>query len=296
MTLIPISLSNYPNIDSGFPFHLSINKINHYFPPHRHDFLEFSLVLEGEGREVINGATHALLPGTFTFVSPYQIHEIHAHNAKPLTLYNCNFDLDLIMDANKKDSGLTSLLYNGMGTEERPSFIQLNQTQFATMKDILDSIYQEYQSEEEWRSLLIKAKVIEILILFDRFRQSRSQKTAVESIKNSGMIWPIVHYIHTHHDENITLGHLAKLFNLSVPYLSEQFKKFVGLNFVSFLHEVRIRHACSLLLSTDLSIADVSVEVGYQSFKTFSRVFRQKKGMTPTTFRKKKASLEHYSL
>ncbi|GGE30301.1 hypothetical protein GCM10011391_06100 [Pullulanibacillus camelliae] len=295
MTLIPRYLSDYPNVHSAFPFHLSINHVDNYFPAHRHDFLEFSLVLEGEGSETINGKTHPLSPGTFTFVSPYQIHDIHTYTDHPLILYNCNFDLELIMDSGQKDHGLTRLLYNGMDAEERPSFIQLDQDQFPPFKAILDNIYQEYQSKAPWRNLLIKAKVIELLIHFDRLRQEENSLSKVTTKQANGMIWPIVHYIHSHFNEDITLSRLSDLFKVSVPYLSEQFKRQVGLNFINFLHEVRIRHACSLLLSTDMPVTDIAAEVGYQSFNTFSRVFRQRKRLTPTAYRRAAPLEEPYT-
>jgi len=290
MTLIPRYLSDYPNVHSTFPFHLSINHVDHYFPFHRHDFLEFSLVLEGNGTETINGKTHSLHPGTFTFVSPYQIHDIRAYKGQPLTLYNCNFDLELIIDPSQKDLGLTHLLYNGMDAENRPSFIQLEQDVFLSFKRILDSIYQEYQSEKNWKNILIKVRIIELLIYFDRLRQEQNTLAEIPIKQANGMIWPIVHYIHSHFDEEITLSRLSDQFKVSMSYLSEQFKQQVGLNFINFLHEIRIRHACSLLLSTDMSVTDIAAEVGYQSFNTFSRVFRQKKAITPSSFRRTHAT------
>jgi mannose-6-phosphate isomerase-like protein (cupin superfamily) len=66
-------LKEYPNMHSSFPFHISLNHLEHGFPAHRHDFLEFSYVVEGMGTETVNGVAHRMEPGTFTFVLPYQI-------------------------------------------------------------------------------------------------------------------------------------------------------------------------------------------------------------------------------
>jgi AraC-like DNA-binding protein len=52
------------------------------------------------------------------------------------------------------------------------------------------------------------------------------------------------------------------------------------------LHDVRIRHACVLLHSTEMSIAEVAFEAGYGSYSTFIRVFQEQKGMSPTAYRK----------
>jgi AraC-like DNA-binding protein len=67
------------------------------------------------------------------------------------------------------------------------------------------------------------------------------------------------------------------------------FKKRIGQNFVDYLHHVRIRHACVLLKSTKMTVSEIAIEVGYGSFSTFSRVFREMKKVTPTDFRKAEA-------
>jgi len=73
MTYIPDYLKTYPNMNTSSPLHISLNRLYHGFRPHRHDFLEFSYVIDGRGSESINDAKHQMLPGTFTFVLPYQV-------------------------------------------------------------------------------------------------------------------------------------------------------------------------------------------------------------------------------
>ncbi len=76
MTYFPDYLKTYPNMDSSFPFHFSRNTLDRGFRAHRHDYLEFSYVVNGRGAETINDVKHTMTPGTFTFVLPYQVHEI----------------------------------------------------------------------------------------------------------------------------------------------------------------------------------------------------------------------------
>ncbi|MNY78797.1 TCP pilus virulence regulatory protein [compost metagenome] len=62
----------------------------------------------------------------------------------------------------------------------------------------------------------------------------------------------------------------------------------MGIHFVDFLHELRIRHACSLLLSSELPIAQVGYESGFSSYPTFARTFQRIKGMTPRQYRQQR--------
>jgi YesN/AraC family two-component response regulator len=104
--------------------------------------------------------------------------------------------------------------------------------------------------------------------------------------KQRGSVWKVIQYIHTHYREDLTLSGLAERFGFSVPYLSELFKRAVGLNFVTFVHEVRLRQACGLLISTEMSVLDIALESGYGSYNTFARIFKESKGMTPASYRK----------
>ncbi|OAS83223.1 MULTISPECIES: AraC family transcriptional regulator [Metabacillus] len=281
MTIFPMYLSSYPNMDTTFPFHLSINEIESTFPSHRHDYLEFSLVIGGNGFEIINGRKHKMEPGTFTFILPYQIHEIVAEKETPLLLVNCIFDLGLIHDL-----GLHSLLTDSGELELKP-YLKLNEEHFFKMKQHLYEMLDEYRSNKSYKEVVLKAKMAEVLVLFERNRQVNHSSAFIKKrATKKGIIWDIIQYIHLHYDENITLSNIAKQFHVSIPYLSELFKEHVGLNFVHFIHEVRIRHACSLLTSTTIPVTEIALEVGYRSFQTFSRVFREQKKLTPTAYRK----------
>jgi AraC-like DNA-binding protein len=268
-------------MDTTFPFHLSINEIKSTFPSHRHDYLEFSLVIGGHGFEIINGRKHKMEPGTFTFILPYQIHEIVAEKETPLLLVNCIFDLALIHDL-----GLHSLLTDSGEFELKP-YLKLNEEHFFNMKQHLYEMLDEYRSNKSYKEVVLKAKMAEVLVLFERIRRVNHSSVFIKKqATKKGIIWDIIQYIHLHYDEEITLSKLAKQFHVSIPYLSELFKEHVGLNFVHFIHEVRIRHACSLLTSTTIPVTEIALEVGYRSFQTFSRVFREQKKVTPTAYRK----------
>jgi AraC-like DNA-binding protein len=52
------------------------------------------------------------------------------------------------------------------------------------------------------------------------------------------------------------------------------------------LHELRIRHSCALLQSTDMSISEIAYEVGYGSYNAFIRVFKEIRGVSPSEYRK----------
>lgn len=291
MAVIPRYVTHYPNMDSSFPFHIKIHRLENGFESHRHDFMEFSYVIEGYGSEIINGVEHRMMPGTFTLVMPYQYHEIISEPSQPLILYNCNFGLHLYAQG-EQIPGIDWL----QAEESLPPFAQIEESEHAYFVSALEEMRREYMGENLWKHALLKAKLTEVLVRFDRFRRSAESPGAVggtlcekDKVQPKGSIWQVLHYIHTHYQDDLTLSGIADSFGFSVPYLSELFKKAVGQNFLAFVHEVRIRQACALLVSTEMNVSDIALETGYGSYNTFSRIFRETKGMTPAAYRKLKA-------
>ena len=80
--------------------------------------------------------------------------------------------------------------------------------------------------------------------------------------------------------------HLAEEFHLSSQYISQLFKSEVGVNFLAYLTNIRMEKAKKLLLSTSLSIADVSEQSGYGDYRVFTKVFKKSEGITPSQYRR----------
>jgi AraC family transcriptional regulator len=92
-------------------------------------------------------------------------------------------------------------------------------------------------------------------------------------------------YVDAHLGENITLADLARNSNLSVYYFATLFKKSTGLSPHRYILHRRVSRAQQLLQNTDLSVLDVSLDLGFQHQNNFARAFRRVTGMTPTGFR-----------
>lgn len=288
MTYYPDYLKTYPNMNTSSPLHISLNRLYHGFRPHRHDFLEFSYVVDGRGSESINDMRHQMLPGTFTFVLPYQVHELFTEPGSTLVLYNCMFSMDLLMEPGQEEGLLDLIDRNTM-----PSFAQLDGQDNERMRCLIEDMFNEYKGQEPWRRSMLQVKLKEILIGFDRYRRKTAPTLTVANpaSKTNASVWPIIHYIHSHYQDDLALSDLAVRFSLSVSRISEVIKQTTGQTFVHFLHDLRLRHACSLLVSTDMSVAEIALEVGYGSYKTFSRIFRESKGVVPKDFRKMKLGI-----
>lgn len=92
-------------------------------------------------------------------------------------------------------------------------------------------------------------------------------------------------YIENNLSKDITLETAAEKLNVSSFYLSKLFKKEKGENFISYLTNLRLNKAKELLHNKSLIIKEITAAVGYNDQNYFSKLFKNKFGMTPTEYR-----------
>ena len=102
---------------------------------------------------------------------------------------------------------------------------------------------------------------------------------------DSEVIAASMNYINSHYQENLTLDMVSDFAGFSRYYFSRSFKKQTGYSFKDYLCQKRLQVAMDLLIRTNRSMREVAIESGFGSVATFNRVFREKKGCTPTQYR-----------
>ena len=87
------------------------------------------------------------------------------------------------------------------------------------------------------------------------------------------------------HYRTLTLPDLASLMNLSVRQTQRLLQRHFGKTFSQKLSEARMAAASQFLITTDLSITEISERVGFNTMRTFNRAFSKQMGMTPREYR-----------
>jgi len=89
-----------------------------------------------------------------------------------------------------------------------------------------------------------------------------------------------------HTNPNLSLSKLSSHIGVARNYISQTLSITLGTNFFDYVNGFRIEHAKRLLLETDDTIQDISVDAGFNSRSAFYKAFRRHVGCTPTVFRK----------
>lgn len=105
----------------------------------------------------------------------------------------------------------------------------------------------------------------------------------------SARVQKIHEYVFSHFKDDIDHGELARLVGLSRSALSHFFRRTTGRTLTDFINEVRIGHACQLLINTKLNVSEIAFACGFESLSHFNNIFRRSKTLNPTQFRAQRA-------
>lgn len=265
---------------------VTTHTLQKHYALHHHDVLELALVVNGTGTEFINGSPHKLLPGTVTFLRPHDMHEIFCDDAG-VEVICCMFDISLLFGSTMEADFGTIILGTNDGST---SYVDLEPQPYAEMRSCLEKMRLEYLDDKLAKNSYIRSKLIEALIIYFRAHQKSNNLPAPSSnYRTKKLIWNVIQFVNTHYMDDLSLETLSSQFDASVSAISLSFKEVMGTNFLHYLHSLRIRRATGLLLNTSMSVLDISVETGFQSFRTFSRVFVKFEGLSPREYRLKNA-------
>ena len=129
---------------------------------------------------------------------------------------------------------------------------------------------------EEFGSCIDRLRVS----LFERERPQEPEQAEGKTILQ------LTRFLQEHLADEISLNVLAGEFHLSAQYISQLFKSEIGVNFLSYLTNIRMTRAKKLLASTDLPISEVSQQSGYADYRVFTKAFKKSEGVTPSQYRK----------
>jgi AraC-like DNA-binding protein len=99
------------------------------------------------------------------------------------------------------------------------------------------------------------------------------------------VIAPALSLIHSAPEEKWTVAELAARGNVSVSLLDERFREILGMPPIRYLTSWRMHVAQDLLTGTDLMVASIARQVGYESEEAFSRAFKRKFDVPPSVWR-----------
>lgn len=135
-----------------------------------------------------------------------------------------------------------------------------------------------YQEEQQFSHILDSLR--------NALRYTASLASGKQEESESFLAQSISLYLQENYtDPSLSMASLSELFDMSESTMSRFFKAHMGVTFSTYLENMRLNEAETLLTSTDLSVKDISAMIGYTTPTTFYKAFRRKWGVSPSTHR-----------
>lgn len=136
-------------------------------------------------------------------------------------------------------------------------------------------------------SHFIKTFISKIGVSPTEFREVYQKDEQILRTKESYATFKVLDYIHNNYtNENISVVGVAKEFEISTTELNRITLYQVERDFDEYVEWLRINKAKELLTTTNKTITDIAIEVGFNAIRTFQRSFNRLTAVTASEFRK----------
>ena len=233
------------------------------FAAHLHNHIELCYMIDGCTDLYIEDKCYRIEKDSFFIIFPNQIHRYensHNINAKMLI-----FIRDLIPE------------YNSVFSEKLP-VSPVADKNISGAAELIMLLCREYRTLD---ITAVKGFITALTgLLFRSMEFHAVDKYSISTLKN------VLIYCDAHYTEPITIGSVANELHISRSHISHIFKSKLNTTFGDHITAKRIKHACRLLKNTTATVTETAFASGFDSVRTFNRVFVQQTGTTPKEYRK----------
>ena len=147
----------------------------------------------------------------------------------------------------------------------------------------------KYLRKADKLTKVTELRELNLQLLDDFVRHVHQAKTQSDRSRH---IQECCEYIATHLTDDLSIQRIAKEIGYAEYYLTRKFQKEMGVRLTDYIKDARLDYAKVCLLSTELSVEEISDLLQFSSRNYFTRVFREKTGKTPTEFRAQQSPKE----
>ncbi len=243
---------------------------------HSHDFLEISILLEGQAHYLIDDKWRDIQAGQILVFNPGVN---HAERQLPDTF------------SHQLHIGIKNIALHGLARNYLPNKtaqLAIGEYQYK----VIDKAWQlvtELDHQESDFHLLSKGIIIEMIVYILRGLEQQ-QATSVKPFisktekKQTQLVTNVIYYLENHYTEDISLDQLARDNYVSTAYLSKTFKDATNMSPINYLIQLRLKNAHEILADENptTTVKQVASAVGYDDVYHFSKLFKKYYGISPS--------------
>lgn len=250
---------------------------------HIHDFYTVLFLKDGKGTIKVNDVPYPILPKTICLIAPHQKHSFAGiENAEGSVLFFCQ-------DYYVEEFSYIRLLNVFSCTSQIPGefcnpCISLSEKEFSNILNLTGSIDNEYCNYSPSNSsVTIIRSLLNILLL--RLSDIYEEKSNRSNAGTTILIHELSHLIDSSYIREHHIGFYTTAFNISEKQLNDLCNRYFNCGLKKILIDRLMQEARKLLVSTELSVSEISYKLNYDDNSYFNKVFKKETGITPKRFR-----------
>ena len=254
----------------GIRFH----HIYHDYPTyHQHDFWEFFACLGGSYLHVVDGQKYVVNKFDACLLRPGV-----SHSMQDMVQGTSHFTIMISADLMKRTCDSIDPTYHDLLSSQPLLNLNLSNQRISRFLTYLDAL--RCDDEEETKRSVVSFLVLNILEV------SFLQRFATKSIDKPRWLVDLIAELQKPANIGWTVQDVVKYSDFSHSHLSRLFKKEMGCSLIDYMNRNKMNYARSLLLYSDLSLIEITEELGYSSLSYFNNIFKRYYHCPPGKYRK----------
>ncbi len=265
---------------------LQIDEGLHFYDKlHQHEEIQLSLIVRGQGKLIVADSIHQFKEGDIFVIGRncphlFQDNGLAKGSCKMISLFFTRLTFGEAFFNNPELEEIAHFFPNA-----EPGFQLLNK------KTKVSQIIYKISETDKFNRFLLFLKLLKKLCQAKTKVLTKFVYPKTISFNEGQRMRTIFDYVIHNFQSEITLDTISSIAHLTPNAFCRFFKQRTNKTFFQFLIELRIEHACQLLLNDrDLSIIEISDASGFNSISNFNRKFKALKGTTPSEYQQLKKS------
>lgn len=256
------------------------------FPPHSHDYVEIIYMCQGSQRHFINeDSVVDLKQGELLLLNLNASHATEAAGADDIAI---NFVVlpqffHTVFEMIGSDNKISEFLFSSLsGNGHEISYMHFDVADSLPVQNLIEnliySVVYKQPNRRNINQITMGLLFLQLLGLTDKLITNETNSVT------DNIVMAALGEIEQNY-QTANLNDVAEKCNVSSAYVSSTVKSITGRTFKEHLMEKRLSKAANLLKTTRISIGNIIYMVGYENTSYFYRIFTEKYGMSPKTYR-----------
>ncbi len=259
------------------------DKVRFSYPLHRHEEMELNFVENCDGaRRIVGDSIEVLGKYDLVLVGSGLEHTWDQYDCQSQSIHEITiqFPVDMLGEQFLQKNQLSSLRTLFENAKRGIAF------ELPAIMGLYSKITRITQAQPGFYRILGLLEILYELSLQKNYHLLASKSFAnVKNAPESRRVREVEEYIDKNYKEEIRLKTLSDIAGMTPAAFSRFFRMRTGKTVSDYMIDIRLGHAARLLVDSSNSVADICYLCGFNNISNFNRIFKKKKGCSPTAFR-----------